>query len=89
MGATLSFWAKARSFEGSETATVSVSDDGVSFTVLKTWVNGDDDNVYYYWEFDLTTFPEAFTNNYTIAFDANMGATNDRVFFDDIRIIGD
>ena len=39
----LQFWAKARSFESGETATVSVSDDGVSFTVIHTWVNGDDE----------------------------------------------
>ena len=85
----LQFWAKAESFETGETSTVSVSDDGISYTIVKTWVDGEDDAVYKLYDFDLTTFAPSLSSTYFIAFDANMSAPNDRFYIDDIRLVGE
>ena len=86
---TLQFWAKAVSFEGNETSSLSVSADGINFTVIHTWVDGDDDNVYRFHEFDLGSFPPPLNSTYTIAFDANMQQRKDRIFIDDLKLIGE
>ncbi len=84
--ARVQFWAKVRSFEGSENATFAVSSDGVSFTTIKTWVNGEDDNIYKFYDFDVVSF---IGSNFTIAFDANMNQANDRIMFDEVRVVGE
>ena len=86
---TLQFWAKAVSFEGNETSSLSVSADGKNFTVIHTWVDGDADNVYHLHEFDLGSFPPPLNSTYTIAFDANMQQRKDRIFIDDLKLIGE
>ena len=86
---TLQFWAKARNWEASDSLTLSVSDDGVSFVVIHTWVNGDDDNIYKFYQFDLGSYAPTFTSNYWIEFDALMDAGNDDFYVDDLKLIGE
>ena len=85
----LQFWAKARTWNPGDELTLSVSDDGVSFTTIHTWVDGDDDNVYKFYQFDLGTYAPTFTSNYWIEFDANMNNTSDRFYVDDLKLIGE
>ena len=80
------FWAKADSFEGSENATFSVSPDGTNFTILNTWVDGDDDKVYRF--FDIAVPVGQLSSTFFIRFQANMGAANDRFYVDDLNVVG-
>jgi len=81
----LQFWAKANSFESAENAQLLVSSNGSTWTTVKTWVNGDDDNVYRFWDFDLSAY--SLTGTFWIAFDANMGQTSDQLYVDDVNIV--
>ncbi|MFN3191754.1 MAG: Ig-like domain-containing protein [Aureliella sp.] len=49
----LSFASKLRSFENSDRAYVKVSPDGSNWTTLKTFVNGEDDNTYRDYSYDI------------------------------------
>ena len=71
----LTFWAKVRSFEGSDKALVKVSPDGVTFTTVKVYTSTDSTNTYGYFDADLTSFP--MTANFSIAFDAEMSSVGD------------
>ena len=82
--AKLIFWARVYSFESSDTFAVRVSTNGSSFTTVKTFVNGDDDNVYRRHEIALGSVSSTFV----IEFDANMSATNDQVYLDEIEVRG-
>ena len=68
--ARLQFQAKASSFDPGETATCSVSPDGVTFTVVRVWEDGEDDDVYRFEDIDLSSFAK--TSNFVIACQANM-----------------
>jgi prepilin-type N-terminal cleavage/methylation domain-containing protein len=78
----IQFWAKADSFEGSKNAQLRVSSNGTTWSTVKTWVNGEDDNVYHYWDFDLSGY--SLTGTFWIAFEANMGQTSDYFYVDDL-----
>jgi hypothetical protein len=82
----LQFWAKANSFETGENAQLLVSSDGTTWSTVKTWVDGEDDNVYHYWDFDLSAYP--LTGTFWIAFEANMGQTSDYFYVDYIWVVG-
>lgn len=82
----LEFWAKTNGFEAGEEAYALVSPDGLTWFTLKTFVDGEDDNTYKLYEYDLDSF--GLTNNFLIAFDAEMNATNDYFYIDDITITG-
>jgi hypothetical protein len=85
--ATLQFWAKAQSWECSESATLSVSADGVSFTVVHAWVAGvDDDGVYKFYQFDLSSY--GLSSAFHIRFEADMGQTSDQFYVDEVSIVG-
>ena len=86
---SLEFWLRADSFEPGDTADLSVSDDGVSFTVIKTWTDADADGVYRFYSFQLNSFAPPLTSTYTIAFDANMDAPNDTFYVDDLKLVGE
>ena len=83
---TLRFWSKLRSFKTSETAVVKVSPDGVSFTAVKTFTSAESDGTYNSYEIDLSGY--AMTDNFTIAFDAEMGAGKGKWYIDDVEIVG-
>ena len=84
-GARLQFWAKANSFEGSENAQCLVSPNGASWTPVRTWVRGEDDDIYRYNDIDLT--PYTLSSNFRIAFQANMSGTGDYFYVDDLRVV--
>ena len=86
-GVQAQFWAKADSFETGETATFEISTDDSSYTVLHTWVEGDDDNVYHFHDIAI---PNPFISSTTfIRYQANMTQAGDRFYIDDITIIAD
>jgi len=80
----LGFWSKAHSFEGAEHANVRVSANGVS--LANTLTSAQSDNVYHYYEMDLTSLLPA--TQIQVTFDANMGDVNDNWYLDDIRVTG-
>jgi hypothetical protein len=82
----LGFWSKVHSFEGAEHANVRVSANGGSLTTVLTLASAQGDNVYHYYEIDLTSFLPA--TQIQIAFDAAMSASNDQWYLDDIRLTG-
>ncbi len=82
----LTFWAKVSSFESTDRAEVWVSPDGVNYTLVRTLTSADGNNVYRFFDIDLSGF--AMTNNFRIAFDADMNTTSDAFFVDDIDIVG-
>jgi hypothetical protein len=84
--ARLQFWAKANSFEAGETAQCLVSENGTVWTPVHTWVDGDDDNVYHFFDIDLT--PYTLSSGFWIAYEANMSGTNDFLYVDDLQIGG-
>ncbi len=81
----LQFQAKASSFEPGETATCSVSPDGVTFTVVRIWVDGEDDDIYRFEDIDLSAFP--MTSSFVIACDSAMSNRGDQFFIDDIKVV--
>ena len=81
----LQFQAKASSFDAGETATCSVSTDGVAFTVVRIWEDGEDDDVYRFEDIDLSSF--AMTSTFEIACASNMSGPGDLFFVDDLKVI--
>ncbi|MBI2924815.1 MAG: SBBP repeat-containing protein [Verrucomicrobia bacterium] len=83
----LGFWAKVNSFEGNDKAYVRAKKStSVSYTTVFTFTPALSDNQYHYYEFDLTGFLPA--SQLDIEFDAEMNATNDNWYLDDIRLVG-
>ncbi len=82
----LTFWAKVKSFEGSDEALVLVSPDGVNFSTVTVFTSADSDNTYPFYDLDLTGFP--MSGDFRIAFDAEMNSNKDYLFLDDIEIVG-
>ncbi|MGE0142402.1 MAG: S8 family serine peptidase [Planctomycetota bacterium] len=83
-GAKLIFNARFNSFESSDTLAVRYSTNGSTFTTLRTFVNGEDDNVYRRYELPLSSV----SSTVVIEFDANMSATNDQAYVDDVEVRG-
>ena len=81
----LQFWAKASSFDPGETATCSVSPDNVNFTVVRLWIDGEDDDVYRFEDIDLSGFPMG--NDFWIRCNSNMSGTGDLFFIDDLKVV--
>ncbi|MFC1917969.1 hypothetical protein ACFLXH_04875 [Chloroflexota bacterium] len=82
--ARLQFWAKARGWDNGEGAQCLVSENGTDWTAAYTWVNGDDDNNYHYYDIDLSSY--TLTSEFWIAFDSNASATNEYFWIDDLQI---
>ncbi len=82
----LTFWAKVKSFEGSDEALVLVSPDGVNYSTVAVFTSADSDNTYHFYDLDLTGFP--MSGDFRIAFDGEMNSPKDYLFLDDIEIIG-
>ena len=81
----LRFRAKADSFEAGETATLSVSTDDVTYVVVRTWEDGEDDGVYRAEDIDLT--PYGTSTSFWIAFEANVSGPGDRFFVDVVEVV--
>ena len=84
--ARLQFQAKTNSFEAGEEAYCYVSANGTDWTTVHTWVNGDDDNTYHFFDIDLS--PYGLTSEFWIAFEADMSGNQDYFYVDDIKIVG-
>ncbi len=87
--ATITFQAKASSFDYGETAECLVSHNGTDWYTVKTWADGDDDGVYHPVSIDISALPPPYntmSSEYWIAFDANMGDTGDYLYIDYLRI---
>lgn len=82
--ASVSFYAKVNSFEGSDRAWVKVSNDGLNWTTLKEFTSADSDNQYHRYEFAIPA--DLRTDSFRIGFDAGMGSRADYIYFDDIQI---
>ena len=82
----LKFCAKVNSFEASDQALVRVSPNGSSYTVVMTFSATDSDNIYHCHQIPLSGF--AMTDNFHIAFDAEMSGRNDLWFLDNVEIVG-
>lgn len=78
----LQFWAKADSFESGEYAECLVY-DGTGWDVVQTWVDGDDDNIYHFYDIDLSGYN--MSGEFYIAFDAEMG-NGDYLYIDDLQL---
>jgi len=81
----LEFWAKATGFEAGDEAYVMVSHNDSDYYTLKTWVDGEDDGVYHFYEFDLNAF--TLSSEFWIAFQSGMNQTNDVIYIDDVNIV--
>ncbi|MFH1142045.1 MAG: hypothetical protein V1724_10425, partial [Chloroflexota bacterium] len=79
----LQFWAKVNSFEGSDSAALLVGPTG-SLSTARTWTSADSDNTYHAYDIDLSTYSMA--GSFSVAYDANMSATNDYLYVDDIFV---
>ena len=79
----LQFWAKADSFESGESAECLIYDD-IAWDVVQTWVDGDDDNIYRFYDINLSGYN--MSSQFYIAFDAEMGQNNDYFYVDDLQI---
>ncbi len=79
------FWAKAVNFNPGDNATLSVSPDGVSFTVVRTWTSTDADSIYRYEDIDISAF--SMTTSFYVSFDANMSSGANDFFVDDLKIV--
>lgn len=79
------FWAKGVNFNAGDNATLSVSPDGISYTVVRTWVNTDADGIYRFEDIDISSF--SMTTSFYIAFDANMSSGANDFYVDDLKIV--
>ena len=83
--ASLRFQAKANSSQTFEEAICRISDDYVNWTTVKTWVDGDADNIYHFYDIDLSGY--TLSGQFWIAFEANMSNPQDRFYVDELEII--
>ena len=82
----LQFRAKSVAFEPGETVTLKVSDDlGGSFVTVRTWVDGEDDNIYHFEDIDLSSF--TMTSEFFIAFESGITGAAGFFFVDDLRVV--
>jgi len=78
----LKFWAKAESFESGDFVECLVH-DGIAWDVVETWIDGEDDGIYHFWDIDLSGYN--MHDEFYIAFDAEMGS-GDYLYIDHIII---
>lgn len=80
----LQFWAKASSFETGEYAVCNIY-DGIAWDTVETWVDGEDDNIYRFYDIDLSSFN--MSNQFYVCFDAEMSDTDDYLYIDDLELV--
>jgi hypothetical protein len=82
--ASLQLQAKVSSFEGGNKALCLISENGDNWIEVYTWDSKDDDDTYHFYDIDLSSYN--LTSQFWIAFDAEMGWTDDYFYVDDLRI---
>lgn len=83
---SLSFWLKAKDLNGSVTAAVIVTPDGGSPVTLQTWGDGDDDNNYAQYNYDLDVAGVTPTELLTVQFVVFGVENKNKIHVDDIQI---
>src|SRR4030043_1504362 len=81
----LRFWAKVNSFEPGDEATCQVSSDGINWNTVLTFTDVLDDNVYRYYDLDLSSYK--MTSQFWISFNADMNSTGDYFYVDQLDIV--
>ena len=81
----LYFWAKAQSFAGEEQVQCLVSSNGTDWMIVETWANGDDDDVYRFYDVDLSIYE--LTDQFWIAFQSDLTGADSRLYVDSIRLL--
>lgn len=81
----LQFYAKANAFEAGDTATAEVSADGAIWQVIRTWTFADSNNVYAFFDIDLTAY--ALDSEFFIAFRSNSDENNDQFYVDNLQVV--
>jgi len=77
--------AKAKSFKKDDTAECLVSSGSENWTTLRTWVDGEDDDTYHYYQFNLSSY--ATEGQLWIAFAAHMPGKGAKFYVDDLRVV--
>ncbi len=85
VSAHLRFWARVESFDPADTAICRISHDGTTWTTIYTWAQSDADNIYHYYDIDLT--PYGLTDNLRISFLADMSGTGNYLYIDDLDVV--
>jgi hypothetical protein len=83
----LQLWAKVRDFHSSTHGYVEVSDDGSNYVPVKTWNNGEDDNVYRSYDFDLTGIGLDLDGELWVRFRVTGDDNDGDLFIDDIEAV--
>ena len=85
-GVRLQFQAKVIGLEPLDTAQLLISTDGgITFESARTWVDGEDDNVYRFEDIDLALF--SMTADFLIVFTTNISTNLGFLFVDDLKLI--
>jgi hypothetical protein len=79
------FWAKVDSFEAGDSASCSVSPDDAVYTVVRTWQDGEDDNVYRFEDIDVWDTVSSTTSLF-FRCDANINAVGDLFYIDKLTV---
>lgn len=79
------FWAKADNFDPGNTATFQVSSNGSTWTVVRTWIDGQDDNVYRFEDIDISSF--SMTSSFWLRFQANMSGGANNFYVDNLSVV--
>jgi len=79
------FWAKADNFGAADTATLQVSPNGTSWTVVRTWTIADSDSTYHYEDISLSSF--SMTSNFWVRFQADMSNASNQLYVDSVYVV--
>jgi hypothetical protein len=82
----LSLWLKAKGFEGGDNARVIMTPDGGPEVVLQTWSDGDDDDTYAQYTYDLDALGVTPNGIVTLRIEMNGNKNDDKIHVDDIQI---
>jgi len=86
-GLSLQFWAKARTFEASDTVSCQISSNGADWNTVQTWANGDDDEVYRFYDIDLASYAP-YSSAFWVRFESGMNQNNDYFYVDALQVVG-
>jgi hypothetical protein len=82
----LEFWARVRSFEGSDALRLRIF-DGATWHDAHEWTSADSDDDYHPYDVDLSPYPHVGPGDYMIAFDAGMNSPGDYFYVDNLEIV--
>ena len=76
--------AKVEEFEAGDEAFCKLSSNGIDWTTVYTWDDGDSDSLYHGYDIDLTLYD--LSDQFYIAFESNMSSVFDYFYIDNIEI---